>query len=120
MDRGGHGPARCPLRGPRACHGQEILFPARTGTIPRAERSFSLFFTLKLSKIQHKTWASLREARARPVDKFLKFLARHGPPLMGLGPSRPAIYSSPRVEPVNRPDPCPCPPLIMELRLITF
>ena len=28
------GSARCLLRGPRACHCQEILFQARTGTSP--------------------------------------------------------------------------------------
>ena len=32
-------------------------------------------------------------------------LARHDPPLIGPGPNRPAIYSSPRAEPVTRPGP---------------
>ena len=53
-------PTCCPLHGPRNCHGQKILFPARTGKSPRglARRPnvpFHCFFTLKLSKIQHKT-----------------------------------------------------------------
>ena len=43
-----------------------------------------VFFTLKMSKIQHKTWVVAREARARPVDlgravdKFLNFHAHPG------------------------------------------
>ena len=41
------------------------------------------------------------------VDNFLKFQARHGPPLMGLGPTRHAIYSNPWARPG------PCPPLIL-------
>ena len=93
VGRGGHGPgrhvpargpARCPLRGPWACHGQEILFPVRTGTNPRGpargpNAPFLCFFdpkTVKNTKIQHKTWAGPQEARARPagmgraMDKF--------------------------------------------------
>ena len=91
------GPARCPLRGPRVCHGQEILFQALIDTSLCAESSFSLFFSLKLSKIQKNNIKHGPGSRAR------------GP---GPGRGQNLEISSPTHhflklagDPVNRPDP---------------
>ena len=105
MGMGRPGPARCLLRGPRACHGQEILFSTRTDTSPHGpacgpNAPFLCFFylkTIKNTKIQHKTWPGSREARARPVDKFIKFQARPATHAPRPGPTRHLL------KPVNRP-----------------
>ena len=114
VGRGGHGPGR-PGTSPRearpivryvGCRPRSRNFissthrhePAWAG--PQAERSFPLFFILKLSKIQKnniKHGPGSRKARVRPADKFLKFQAHSGPPLMDLGPTRHLL----------KPDTCP-------------
>ena len=66
--------------------------PAWAG--PRAERSFPLFFTLKLSKIQHKTWVGPWTCGPGPGPGQIFKIS--SPALMDLGLARPAIYSSPR------------------------
>ena len=110
----GMGPARAVIRyvghGPVTIKKFYLQFAPTRARGPNPPFLCFLPKTVKNTKTQHKTWAGPREARALPagldraVDKFLKFQAR------------PAIYSSPQTELVNRPDPCP--PLVTSHALI--
>ena len=115
------GPTRCPLRGPQACHGQEILFQARSGTSPRGltrgpNAPFLFFFSLKLSKIKKyniKHEPGPQEARARLAGPWTKFgIFKPGPAwpaTHGLWPGLARHFPKPagRAHEQARPGPCP-------------
>ena len=102
------GLTRYPLRGPWACHSQEILFQARIGTSPPRwpvgrTPLFFFLFSLKRSKIQknnikHGPWP--QEARVRGQNLEISGPSRHD--LHSRTWTRPVISPNPQAESLNK------------------